>query len=184
MAIGRRLATRPALHVTYIPNLLSLARLGSAPYLFWLLSRQQWRTALLVIVLAAATDFLDGFLARRWHVNSAFGEALDPIADKALLSGAFIALWLAGSVEGWLAAVVLGRDALILLFAGGAILFAKKLRRFPPSLLGKISTAVQIALVIAIVIQLPLATEILKWAAAVFTVCSGIDYTRLAYNRR
>jgi CDP-diacylglycerol--glycerol-3-phosphate 3-phosphatidyltransferase len=136
-----------------------------------------------VIVFAALTDFLDGFLARRWQVNSPFGEALDPIADKALLSGAFIALWLAGPVEGWLAAVVLGRDALILLFAGGAILFAKKLRRFPPSQLGKISTAVQIALVIAIVIQLPAIAEILKWTTAVFTTWSGIDYARLAYNR-
>ena len=170
--------------MTYIPNLLSLARLGLAPYLFWLLWREQWRTALVIIVLAAVTDFLDGFLARRWQVNSAFGEALDPIADKALLSGAFIALWLAGPVEGWLAAVVLGRDALILLFAGGAILLAKKLRRFPPSQLGKISTAVQISLVIAIVVQFPLATEILKWAAAVFTIGSGIDYARLAYNRK
>jgi cardiolipin synthase (CMP-forming) len=170
--------------VTYIPNLLSLARLGSAPYLFWLLWRRQWRIALVAIVLAAVTDFLDGFLARRWAVFSAFGEALDPIADKALLSGAFIALWLGGSVEGWLAAVVLGRDALILIFAGGANLLSKKLRRFPPSQLGKISTAVQISLVIAIVIQLPLATEILKWATAVFTIGSGIDYARLAYNRK
>ncbi len=152
--------------------------------MFWLLWRQQWRVAFVVIVLAAVTDFLDGFLARRWQVDSPFGEALDPIADKALLSGAFIALWLAGPVEGWLAAVVLGRDVLILLFTGGAILFAKELRRFPPSYLGKISTAVQIALVIAIVIQVSVVTEILKWATAAFTIWSGIDYGRLAYNRR
>jgi cardiolipin synthase (CMP-forming) len=182
LTIGRRLATRP--HVKHIPNLLSLARLAVAPYLFWLLWQKQWRPALVVILLAAVTDFLDGFLARRWLVNSAFGEALDPIADKALLSGAFIALWLAGPVEAWLAGVVLGRDALILLFAGGAILLSKKLRRFPPSQLGKISTAVQISLVMAIVIQFPLATEILKWATAAFTIGSGIDYARLAYNRK
>jgi cardiolipin synthase len=170
--------------VKLIPNLLSWTRLALAPYLFWLLWRREWKSALVVIVLAAVTDFLDGFLARRWQVNSQFGEALDPIADKALLSGAFIALWLAGPVASWLAAIVLGRDALILLFAGGAILFSKKLRRFPPSQLGKISTAVQIALVVAIVIQISLVTEILKWTTAVFTVWSGIDYARLAYNRK
>lgn len=170
--------------VQLIPNLLSLGRLAAAPYLFWLLRLQQWNSALMVIVLAAVSDFLDGFLARRWQVNSPFGEALDPIADKALLSGAFIALWLAGPVEGWVASVVLGRDALILLFAAGALIFSKKLRRFPPSLLGKISTAVQIALVIAIVSQMPQAIQILKWATAAFTLSSGVDYARLAYNRR
>jgi cardiolipin synthase (CMP-forming) len=171
--------------VRYIPNALSLARLAAAPYLFWLLWRQHWKTALAVILFAAVADFLDGFLARRWHVNSAFGEALDPIADKALLSGAFIALWLAGPLEGWLAAVVLGRDALILMFAGGALIFSTNLRRFPPSQLGKISTAVQIALVIAIVIQAPpVIAGFLTWATALFTIWSGIDYARLAYNRK
>lgn len=168
----------------YIPNLLSLARLAAAPFLFWWLWQRQWGAAFAVIVLAALTDFLDGFLARRWGVNSPFGEALDPIADKALLSGAFIALWLAGAMEGWLAGAVLGRDALILLFAGVVILISKDRRRFPPSQLGKISTGMQIALVIAIVIQTPLAiTAILKWATLALTVGSGLDYARLAYNR-
>jgi len=71
------------------------------------------------------------------------------------------------------------------LFAGGAMLFARKLRRFPPSQLGKVSTSVQIALVIGIVIQAPAAIiEILKWGTAVLTIWSGIDYARLAYNPR
>lgn len=169
----------------YVPNLLSLARLAVAPYLFWVLWHRQWNAALGVIVFAAVTDFLDGFLARRWQANSAFGEALDPIADKALLSGAFVALWLAGAIEGWLAAVVLGRDALILLFAGVVILISKDRRRFPPSRLGKISTGMQIALVIAIAMQVPaLIVEILKWATVALTAGSGLDYARLAYNRR
>lgn len=162
-----------------IPNLLSLARLAAAPYLFWVLWHRQWNAALVVIVFAAITDFLDGFLARRWQVNSAFGEALDPIADKALLSGAFAALWLAGAIEGWLAGAVLGRDALILLFAGVVILVSKERRRFPPSQLGKVSTGMQIALVIAIAMQVPaLIIEILKWSTLALTVGSGIDYAR------
>ena len=168
-----------------IPNLLSLARLAAAPFLFWVLWHRQWNVALAVIVFAAVTDFLDGFLARRWQVNSAFGEALDPIADKALLSGAFVALWLAGSIEGWLAGVVLGRDALILLVAGVVILISKERRRFPPSQLGKISTGMQIALVIAIAMQVPATiVEILKWATVALAAGSGLDYARLAYNRR
>jgi cardiolipin synthase len=171
--------------VKNIPNLLSLARLAAAPYLFLVLWHRQWNAALAVIVFAAVTDFLDGFLARRWQVNSAFGEALDPIADKALLSGAFVALWLAGAIEGWLAAVVLGRDALILLFAGVVILVSKDRRRFPPSQWGKISTGMQIALVIAMAMQVPAPiVEILKWATVALTAGSGLDYARLAYNRR
>jgi CDP-diacylglycerol--glycerol-3-phosphate 3-phosphatidyltransferase len=167
--------------VKSIPNLLSLARLAAAPYLFLVLWHRQWSSALAVIVFAAVTDFLDGFLARRWQVNSAFGEALDPIADKALLSGAFVALWLAGSIEGWLAGVVLGRDALILLFAGVVLLVSKDRRRFPPSQLGKISTGMQIALVIAIAMQVPAAIiEILKWATVALTAGSGIDYAGTA----
>ena len=75
---------------------------------------------------AGVTDWLDGHMARRWAQQSELGRFLDPIADKALLSGAFVALWLAGSIEGWLAGVVLGRDALILLFAGGKILMRYK----------------------------------------------------------
>ncbi len=169
----------------YVPNLLSLARLAAAPFLFWALWQRQWNAALIVIVFAAITDFLDGFLARRWKVHSAFGEALDPIADKALLSGAFVALWLARAIEGWLAGVVLGRDVLILLVAGIVIVVSKDRRRFPPSQLGKVSTGMQIALVIAIAMQAPaFIVEILKWATLVLTVGSGIDYARLGLTQR
>jgi len=171
--------------VKAIPNLLSLARLAAAPFLFWVLWHRQWNAALALIVFAAVTDFLDGFLARRWQVNSAFGEALDPIADKALLSGAFVALWLGGSIESWLAGVVLGRDVLILLVACVLMLISKDRRRFPPSQLGKISTGMQIALVIAIAMQVPVnIIEILKWATVALAAGSGFDYARLAYNRR
>ncbi|MGH9648596.1 MAG: CDP-alcohol phosphatidyltransferase family protein, partial [Bryobacteraceae bacterium] len=75
-----------------IPNLLSLARLASAPLLFVLLWRGHWGWALWAIALAALTDALDGFLARRFDAKSRGGEVLDPIADKALLSGGFLAL--------------------------------------------------------------------------------------------
>src|SRR5690349_12380945 len=138
-----------------LPNLLTGARLAVAPYLFWLLWNRQWTAAFVVIVFASTTDFLDGYFARRWGGQSRAGEVFDPIADKVLLSGAFVALWLAGAVETWLAVVVLGRDVLILLAGGGAWLITRKSHRFPPSMLGKISTGFQIALVIAIVLQTP-----------------------------
>jgi cardiolipin synthase (CMP-forming) len=160
-----------------LPNLLSLARLAIAPYLFWLLWRGHFNAALAAIVVAGITDGLDGYLARRLQVSSRAGEILDPIADKVLLSGAFVALWLNGSVEGWLAAIIFGRDALILVAAGVALLFAKSPRRFPPSIWGKLSTIAQVALVMTLAARLPEPVSgIVKWTTAVLTVGSFVHY--------
>lgn len=161
-----------------LPNLLSLARLATAPYLFWLLWHQRFDAALVVILAAAITDGLDGYLARRLQVSSRTGEVLDPIADKVLLSGAFIALWLNGSLEGWLAAIILGRDALILAAAGIALLLSKASRRFPPSIWGKLSTIVQVALVVTLAARLPEPLlGIVKWTTAALTVVSFLHYS-------
>ena len=167
-----------------LPNLLTGARLAAAPYLFWLLWSRQWALAFAVMVFAAFTDFLDGYCARRWSGHSRVGEVFDPIADKVLLSGAFVALWLAGAVETWLAVVVLGRDVLILLVGGGAMLLTRKSYRFPPSMLGKVSTGFQIALVIAIVLQTPAwVVGTLTWATAALALMSGVGYGRRLASR-
>lgn len=155
-------------------------RLASAPLLFYLLWRREWVWALWLMALAALTDALDGWLARRLGANSRRGEVLDPIADKALLSGAFLALVLNGTVELWLAVLVIGRDVLILAMAGGALLRASR-RRFPPSLWGKASTVFQALLVVALVSSLagfrlaPIVVA-LKWGTAGLTALSAIGY--------
>ncbi|MBV8842973.1 MAG: CDP-diacylglycerol--glycerol-3-phosphate 3-phosphatidyltransferase [Bryobacterales bacterium] len=172
----------------HLPNLLSIARLVLAPFVFVLLWKQYWGWALWLLILAALTDVLDGFFARRLRVTSRRGEVLDPIADKVLLSGAFLAMVLNGSIEAWLAAIVIGRDVLILSFTGGALARSAG-RRFPPSLWGKISTFFQALFVLAVAANLASAVpgsivSILKWATAVFTIVSGVDYARrAAYNR-
>jgi len=160
-----------------LPNLLSLARLAIAPYLFWALWRGHFHAALVAILVAGITDGLDGYLARKLRVSSQTGEVLDPIADKVLLSGAFVALWLNGAVEGWLAAIIFGRDALILVAAGVALLFAKAARRFPPSIWGKLSTIAQVALVVTLAAQFPEPLlGIVKWTTAALTVVSFLHY--------
>ena len=121
--------------VKLIPNLLSAARLALAPYLFWLLWRREYGAALAVCFVAGVTDGLDGFAARKFSAFSRLGGYLDPIADKVLLSGAFLTLALDGAIERWLAVLVLGRDAAILLFAAGARFCSRRrseifLRRF------------------------------------------------------
>jgi cardiolipin synthase (CMP-forming) len=164
--------------IQFLPNLLSLVRLALAPYLFWALWREHFNAALIVILVAGVTDGLDGYLARKLRVSSRTGEVLDPIADKVLLSAAFIALWLDGYLEGWLAAIILGRDALILLAAGVTLLLSRRQKRFPPSTWGKLSTIVQLALVVTLAARLgqPL-LGVVKWTTAALTIISFVHYS-------
>ncbi len=160
----------------FIPNLLSLARLIAAPYLFWLLWKHDFGAALVVMFLAGLTDAFDGYLARRMQVSSRTGEVLDPIADKVLLTGAFAGLWLAGSIPGWLTAMVLGRDALILIGAVLALLLSKAPRRFPPSLWGKLSTIAQMGFVVIVTASIEVLIPLAVWITAALTVVSFLHY--------
>jgi len=166
--------------VKHIPNLLSAARLALAPYLFTLLWRRQYALALGVCVIAGLTDGLDGLVARRLQVSSRLGAYLDPIADKILLSGSFLTLGLDGAIEWWLAVVVLGRDAMILLFVAGAFLLTR-IRNFPPSIWGKASTAAQIAFIMVVLAHFagyaaaPLVAG-MKWLTAALAFWSGVHY--------
>lgn len=160
-----------------IPNLLTGARILAAPYLFWLLAQKEWHAAVWVMLAVSITDVVDGFLARKLGASSRLGEVLDPIADKILVSGSFLTLWLTGAIEGWLTAIIFGRDALILGAAGVAFLVSKQSRRFPPSVWGKLSTFVQISLIVGIVGQFPgWAVGTVKWMVAALAVISAADY--------
>jgi cardiolipin synthase (CMP-forming) len=166
--------------VKHIPNLLSAARLALAPYLFVLLWRRQYAFALAVCFIAGLTDGLDGLLARRLNVSSRLGAYLDPIADKVLLSGAFLTLAVDGAIERWLAVVVLGRDVMILLFVAGAFLFTP-IRSFPPSIWGKASTAAQIAFIAVVLAHFAGFTGVflviaMKWLTAALACWSGAHY--------
>jgi cardiolipin synthase len=170
--------------VKHIPNLLSAARLALAPYLFALLWRREYTLALAVCVIAGLTDGLDGLLARRMRVSSRLGAYLDPIADKILLSGAFLTLALDGAIERWLAAIVLGRDGLILLMVAGAFGLTS-IRSFPPSIWGKASTAAQIAFIglllahfAGLVAAFPV--NAMKWLTAALGIWSGAHYAWVA----
>ena len=135
----------------HVPNLLSAARLVAAPYVFLLLWSREWEAALVWMAIIGATDGLDGYLARRFDAASKLGAYLDPVADKVLLSGCFLTLGWSGTIPVWLAVLVLGRDAAILLFAMGVLLLTKIRREFPPSKAGKLSTLVQIVYVLTVV---------------------------------
>ena len=167
----------------HVPNILSAARLVLAPYIFWLMWRREYGSVLVWFLLSGITDGVDGWIARRWHAQSRLGGMLDPIGDKLLLSGSFLVLALDGAMEWWLAALVLGRDLVILLFAAGVLLFSKKKTEFPPSWWGKSSTVAQICYILALVGHLGgflpvILPEIGKWCVLAFLAVSSADYAR------
>ncbi len=165
-----------------LPNLLTLARLAASAPAIWAILGHRFTLALLVLLLAGVSDALDGPLARRRGQVTRLGAYLDPVADKLLLSGSYLALWLAGVAPGWLVAIVFGRDALILLAVGAALAFSS-LREFAPSVWGKASTVVQVITAVALLTAaacpwppLKQIASILVWLAAAATLWSGLDY--------
>jgi cardiolipin synthase len=166
-----------------VPNQITLLRLGFLPFFLILISYEQYRWALLVQVLAGLSDGIDGLLARSLNQRSTLGAFLDPIADKLLLSSSFIILAFKQKLAWWLTILVLSRDILILIVAAVIILIAGY-RPFPPSILGKLTTAFQIVLVFAIVLAaafpspgLALLNRGLIYVVTALTVVSGFHYS-------
>lgn len=165
----------------HLPNILSLARILAAPYLFWLMWRHEYWLALIVMFIMGVSDGVDGWIARRFDAHSKLGAILDPIGDKVLLSGSFLVLGLDHMIPAWLMWLVLGRDALILLFAGAVLLFTKIRREFPPTWWGKASTVCQICFVLVVLLHaLAVVPEWLGdlgiWLTAALTSISFADY--------
>jgi cardiolipin synthase len=131
------------LSLSWIPSAISVLRLATALPAGVLLTARDYANAFPLVTAAGLTDFLDGYLARRFGWQSRTGAWLDPVADKVLLTTVFVCLGAAGHVPGWFVALVVGRDALILAMAGFALAFTS-MRDFPPSIWGKVSTNLQI----------------------------------------
>ncbi len=125
--------------VRQLPNALTVLRFAAIPLFVWLLLEERsgpsW-TAGIVFGLAALTDQLDGYLARRWRVESQFGKVADPLADRLMIDTAVIMLVALDRLP-WVALVILLRD---LLLVGGYKLVVPRGYEFEVSRLGKIAT--------------------------------------------
>ncbi len=165
----------------HIPNLICLARIMLiVPLLQAMLAGEQIRI-LLLFCIAAASDALDGYLAKRFNWTSALGRFLDPAADKLLLVSVFItAAWL-DIAPWWVAAVAVARDLVI---AAGALFYWLWFGplRGRPTIISKINTGVQIMYLLAVIMASATGfppREILDALAAVVvvtTLASGVDY--------
>ena len=144
-------------------------------------------TAMTVFALAATTDWLDGYLARRWRETSAFGAFLDPVADKLMVAAALIMLVWLGRAESYLAIVIIGREIAISALREWMAQLGKS-RSVAVALVGKIKTAAQMTAIIALLlwepvipgISTPLLGSIALWVAAALTLWSMSHYLRLA----
>jgi cardiolipin synthase len=171
---------RPVLR--HLPNLITTLRILLVVPLCWLIGTSRYGGALVVAAVAGLSDAIDGFLAKHYGWQSWLGGILDPIADKLLLMAAFLWLALAGDVPAWLAALVIGRDLVIV---GGAVAYYALIGRFEaaPTLLSKLTTLVQIVFVLGELLRLShlvAVPDALRAAAtgvtALLTLASGAHY--------
>lgn len=168
--------------MSLLPNLLTLSRLLMAPLVALSILGGAFGQALAWLIAAGVTDGLDGWLARRFGWSTRFGALLDPVADKVLLVAAYVSMGIAGLVPNWLVALVVGRDVLILAFAGVALVLTTQ-RSFSPSPWGKLSTLIQIFTGLLAIGSRAFGGAIVETAAhamvfvtAAATLWSGIDY--------
>src|SRR5882724_9951288 len=161
-----------------IPNLVTLIRLVLAPFVAMAILNSAYPLAIGLFFTAGITDIIDGALARKMEDTSRFGAYLDPIADKILLSVIYLALALVHDIPWWMLGVVFGRDILILAMAAYGLLFTS-IRKFPPSVWGKISTFLQIAAALVVMGArdgIPAPVDLALWLMAAGTVWSGVHY--------
>jgi len=165
------------------PNKLTLFRIAVVPIIIILLlfpTRFCTFIAALLFSAAAITDYLDGFYARKRNLVSTLGKVMDPVADKLLVSSAFIMLTSLGWVPAWIACIIIGRELAV---TGLRNIIAQKGEDISASNLGKYKTGFQIAAIIPLMIHFPFFSlnvqvigVLFLWGALVFTIWSGADY--------
>jgi cardiolipin synthase len=173
-----------------LPNMLTYGRIAAVPLVVaCVLGRADWLrwVGLMLFILAALSDFFDGYLARAWHQQSALGRMLDPIADKLLVSALLLAFAATGTLTGWslwAALVILCREILV----SGLREYLAELRvSVPVTQLAKWKTTVQL-IAIGFLIAGPAGDQViagvseiglvLLWASALITLYTGYDYFR------
>jgi CDP-diacylglycerol---glycerol-3-phosphate 3-phosphatidyltransferase len=172
------------------PNILTGARIAAIPVLVLLLCFSgpvASFLAALCFLLAGATDFLDGFFARRQMLVSRFGKFMDPLADKLLVSAALIMLIPLGRAPAWMAFIIIGRELAV---TGLRALAAAEGIILAPDRWGKAKTLLQMAALTALILHYPYQAldfqrvgMALLWLALIFTVVTGVWYFQAFFRQ-
>ncbi|WP_253161558.1 CDP-diacylglycerol--glycerol-3-phosphate 3-phosphatidyltransferase [Stieleria tagensis] len=172
-----------------VPNALTGIRFAMAIAVMALIPLGYFFTATLVFLVAASTDWMDGYWARKYGQVTKFGRIFDPFVDKIIICGSFIALvgvsngMSVSPVQSWMATLVVGRELLVTSLRG---MIEGSGKDFSASWLGKWKMVLQCAAVVSSLIYLQspvpanwlvVTTQVLVWASIALTVYSGYDYT-------
>ncbi len=163
-----------------LPNILTLVRVLLIPVFVILVMNQSFGWALFIFALAGITDGVDGLIARLTRQRTELGAYLDPIADKLLLSSAFITLAIFELLPSWLTVIVITRDVIILIGIVVMTLnhYEVKIR---PSLMGKVTTTFQISTILLVLMTgygslFKHLSTMGIYGTTVFTILSGAHY--------
>jgi CDP-diacylglycerol--glycerol-3-phosphate 3-phosphatidyltransferase len=175
-----------------VPNLITLSRLILSIVLFAMISGgHSWIAAAVMFVIAAATDALDGFIARKYGLVTTLGRILDPFADKIIICGAFLFLVAQpnSGVNAWMALIVFGREMFITSLRS---FLEQHGRDFSAVWSGKLKMVLQCAAVTGCLLSLDnrcaamsaflMARDLVLWSAVAVTIYSGVEYTYRAYR--
>jgi cardiolipin synthase len=136
-----------------LPNLISLGRLISVPFVVGCLLKDLYIPAFWIFVIASISDGIDGYLARVLNIRTIIGTYLDPLADKIMLAAVFIVLSMQGHIALWLMWLVILRDIFIFIGVVTLKLFKKPLQ-VTPSFVSKLNTVLQMVLVLSVMAHL------------------------------
>lgn len=168
-----------------LPNILTISRIIlSILLLAVLLNGEDWGLsepkflAFFIFILAAITDFFDGYLARRYHLISVFGEVFDPLADKMLILSAFISLLIVKVASPWAVFLILSREFFI---TGLRVVVASSNKSVRAGILGKYKTALQLIAIGFLLLGVK-GGDVLLWVATIATLYSGFDYALRYYK--
>lgn len=166
--------------VLNIPNTLTIARIVIIPVLITAVIYSQYRYALILFVIAALTDMLDGLLARLTNQKTALGTFLDPLADKFLLISSFIIFSVYGWIPKWFTIIVISRDIIVVIGFFLLYMITNSLK-VEPVFLGKVAIALQLFILAYVllninIVTLPPVHDIFFILSAVLTVISGLQY--------
>jgi len=167
-----------------LPNALALLRILLAPLLFWIILNEKlfiesgfhitWNyyLASMVFVIASATDFFDGYIAREWNQKTKLGAIIDPLADKMITIAAFLGLMVSGEASAWAIYIIIIRELFI---TGIRTVAVAEGLNIQASLAGKVKTVMQMIAIGFLLMHWPFGVELL-WLAVALTVYSGAEY--------
>lgn len=167
-----------------LPNKLTVLRVCMVPvFVFFMLWNGLGSTgkyvAAVIFILASATDWLDGYLARKNNLVTDFGKFMDPIADKLLVCSALICLVEQGSLAAWMVIIIIGREFII---SGFRLVASDKGVVIAASYWGKFKTVSQMIMVILLILDLGgvfnTIALVITWIALILTVISLVDYLK------